>query len=115
MTSLNEIADAAFENSKRHGFWDDEPSRESDYLHYIGNKLMLVVGEVSEAHEELRAGRPLSWHREDGKPEGIASELADIIIRVGDLAGRLGIDLEAIVAEKHAFNLTREHKHGKAF
>ena len=42
----------------------------------------------------------------------MASELADIVIRVGDLAERLGIDLGRAVEEKHAFNLTRAMKHG---
>ena len=48
----------------------------------------------------------------DVKPEGIPIELADVIIRVLDLCGRYGIDIEAAIREKHAYNLTREHRHG---
>jgi NTP pyrophosphatase (non-canonical NTP hydrolase) len=100
----------------------------------IGNKLMLIVGEVSEAHEEIRAGidpretyyptktptapawmtQPLDLHTVH-KPEGVPSELADIVIRVADLAGALGIDLAGAIKEKQAYNATRPHKHGKKF
>ena len=48
-----------------------------------------------------------------GKPEGYPTELADIIIRTLDLAYMLGIDIDAAVQEKLAFNATRGHKHGK--
>lgn len=47
-----------------------------------------------------------------GKPVGFPSELADIIIRVADLAGRLGIDLDAEIQRKFAFNRTRDRMHG---
>lgn len=46
------------------------------------------------------------------KPCGFPSELADIVIRVGDLAFRLGIDLEKAVEEKMKYNRTREFLHG---
>lgn len=82
-----------------------------------GNRLLLIVGEVIEAHEEIRAGRDLTetYHREDGKPEGVPSEVADILIRLLDFAGEYGIDLAAITEEKLAFNSTRPYKHGKNF
>lgn len=51
-------------------------------------------------------------HRETLKPEGFASELADVLIRVFDLAGALGIDLEDAVQSKMAYNKTRPHRHG---
>ena len=46
------------------------------------------------------------------KPEGFPTELADVVIRVGDLAGRLGIDLAAVIGEKMAYNITRPYRHG---
>ncbi len=49
------------------------------------------------------------------KPEGFASELADIIIRLGDMSGDLGIDLDYEINRKLAFNATRAYKHGKQF
>jgi hypothetical protein len=47
------------------------------------------------------------------KPVGFMSELADIVIRVFDLTGALGGDLDAAVRYKMAYNKTRKHKHGK--
>lgn len=47
------------------------------------------------------------------KPKGFDIELADIIIRVGDLAGALDIDLDAAVQRKHAYNVGRPRKHGR--
>ena len=42
----------------------------------------------------------------------LADELADIIIRTGDLAGCLGIDLDAAVTAKMAVNRQRPYKFG---
>lgn len=50
-----------------------------------------------------------------GKPVGFESELADIMIRVGDLAGMLKIDLTRATREKMRYNETRPRKHGKAY
>lgn len=47
-----------------------------------------------------------------GKPCGIPSELADIVIRVMDACGRYGIDLERAITEKMAYNATRPRRHG---
>lgn len=102
---------------------------------YLGNRLMLIVGEASEAHEEIRAGRPVdeTYYGTDAhgqlifpgspyiregvipKPEGVPSELADIFIRLMDYSQELGIDIAAIVKEKLEYNSTREYLHGKKF
>lgn len=119
--TLAEIQAAAHENSRAHGFWDDQPADDSvesvAFATYLGNKLMLTVGEVAEGHEELRKNPDPRhiYYRADGKPEGMPFELADVIIRVADIAQRIGVDLGALVAEKHAYNLTRPPKHGKEF
>ena len=39
-------------------------------------------------------------------------ELADILIRVGDLARHCDLDLETAVKEKMEFNSTRGYRHG---
>ncbi len=46
------------------------------------------------------------------KPEGIAIELADAIIRILDYCGHAGIDMDAAIRIKHQYNLTRSYRHG---
>lgn len=46
------------------------------------------------------------------KPEGIAVELADVILRTLDLMAALGVDVDAVVMAKHRYNLGREYRHG---
>lgn len=86
-------------------------------------RLLLMVGELIEAHEELRAGHGVNdiyySDSEVGpstKPEGYAVEVADAIIRAFDDVGKNDINIGDVIAEKLAFNAKRAHKHGgKAF
>jgi len=103
-----------------HGFWEDRKT--IPFTQLIATKLMLIVSEAAEALESLREseqGTIRTWlsypngRDSVGKPEGFASELADIVIRVADLAEYLGIDLETVIAQKEAFNRTRPYMHGK--
>ena len=105
---------------------------------YYTARLALITTEVAEAIEELRHGRAVDetyYLYEDGgeavargnrpasvdpldkprKPEGVPSELADVVIRSFDFAHEADIDLAAIIEEKLAYNKTREHRHGKQF
>lgn len=47
-----------------------------------------------------------------GKPEGVASELADVFVRLLDTCAHLGIDLEKEFVKKMDYNDTRMHRHG---
>lgn len=80
---------------------------------YIAAKLALIHSEVSEGLEALRDGDlALRIDPERGKPEGLESELADILIRTLDLAEALGMDMGKTMAVKMAYNEGRPHKHG---
>lgn len=92
-------------NATNHGFWD--PPRN------IGEALALIHAEVSEALEAYRDADMDTHTTADGKPEGFGVELADIVIRVLDLAQGLDYDLALLMANKHVYNLTRTYKHGK--
>ena len=56
-----------------------------------------------------------TYYSDDGKPEGVPAELADVVIRCFDMADYYGINLEAAIIEKMEFNKTRPYKHGKQF
>jgi NTP pyrophosphatase (non-canonical NTP hydrolase) len=78
----------------------------------IPELLCLVHSEVSEALEEYRSGSKGTRLGDGGKPEGLPIELADVIIRVCDMAEYLGIDIENAIVAKHAYNKTRPYRHG---
>lgn len=77
-------------------------------------KTALVGCEVSEAIEELRNGHEPTelYESEGGKPEGYGVELADVVIRVFDLAYMLNIDLTHIMEDKLRANKRRGQMHG---
>lgn len=83
----------------------------------FGDECMLIVTEVAEAMEEHRDGAPPDdtyyEHTSVGfKPMGIPSELADVVIRTMNVASKYGIDLEAAIQEKMAYNALRPVQHG---
>lgn len=49
---------------------------------------------------------------DQGKPEGVAAEFADVLIRIADWCGKHNIPLEEALRAKMAFNKTRPHRHG---
>jgi NTP pyrophosphatase (non-canonical NTP hydrolase) len=104
------MSDKAHEMSRSKGWYDGENA-----VRNVPEMLALIHSEVSEALEEYRVSDSLadtSIRDEKGKPVGFASEIADVVIRIGDLCGYLGIDLESAVEAKMAFNATRPHRHG---
>jgi len=84
------------ENAVKHGWWEKQ---EADH---IPEKLCLVHAEVSEALEAFRVN---NWKL-------FKEELADIMIRVMDLAENFDINLETEIYIKHEYNKKRSYRHG---
>lgn len=107
---LGEIAKEAFEGASANG-WHDPIIDEHGILRLTSTfeRLGLVHSEVSEAYEAFRKHGTKGWYGPDDKPEGMESELADVIIRVCELAYFFypQYDLDVAVANKMKYNATR--------
>lgn len=128
---LDDLQHAAYEIAASKGFHSprliDGVERDASF----GERIALIHEETTEALMAHRNGADL-YLEVDGKPEGILPELADIVIRVLDLAEELrraritrrdpdipGSNLPdlptlaAVIQVKMAYNTRRPPGHGK--
>lgn len=78
----------------------------------FGDLIALLHSEVTEALEAYRIHQMKSYTSPDGKPADVASEFADVLIRLLDACDIYGIDLQAEYERKMAYNRTRDQRHG---
>jgi NTP pyrophosphatase (non-canonical NTP hydrolase) len=94
MKSIKQWQEEIHENAINHGWYDENRP--------ILELLCLIHSEVSEALEAYRK-------RDYGN---FKEEMADIVIRVFDMAEYLDIDIETEMDKKHEINKNRSYKHG---
>ena len=96
MKTMREWAKEIHENAVAHGWWEEDRT--------ISEICALIHSELSEALEEARAARPMMYVMDEyngeyiqnpkyfgaKKPEGIAVELADAVIRMLDWMAHCG-------------------------
>lgn len=123
--TLNALAQQIHATAKEKGWWDDGAQSRS-----LGDQFANFHAEISEAWEEYRkfgmeggyfiyagSGTSLSVSHQEAlargaKPEGIAVELADCIIRILDTCAAYDIPIDEALQLKLAYNQTRPHRHG---
>lgn len=100
--TMNRIASEAFANSKDKGFHDDDATAP---LAFALARVALIGTELSEFVEEVR--------KPEWSEDAMAEELADAVIRIGDLAASMGLDLGNALVNKMEKNRSRPKMHGK--
>ena len=113
--ALARIVSDCFENARDKGFWSSRHPAEA---------IALIHSELSELLEAFRLEEPpfdifnvMSEKKELGNIPLAMEELADVAIRVFDMAGRYfePEKFARVILDKMNYNKTRPYKHGKSF
>jgi len=142
MTTIKNLQEDIHSTNVEKGFWDnnlkiesieDEDFRNAVKQAFRGQRLALVTSEISEALEVIRKrdvklisnsvkaviedadGEYFVKTFEDFVKDSYQDEIADSVIRLLDIAGGEGIDLEWHILQKLRYNKTRAKMHGKRF
>ena len=85
MIDLNKLAAQIHDAAVNKGFWNVEDA--------MTKHLVKMVSELGEVVQADRAGVMFEIDAFSGKPEGVAAELADLIMMLLDMCAQLGVSL----------------------
>ena len=100
---IHNLIEEAHQTAVMKGWWPENRS--------VGEVVALMHSELSEALEEYRENGLIDSYA-DSKPEGVTSELADVLIRIFDFCGKYQLPLGKILLEKMEYNKKRPYRHG---
>lgn len=105
--AINIFAAHAHAEARRNGWYHDPETGKLIDIN-VGEQLGLIHTEISEATQGHRSN---AMDKHLPHRRAVEVELADAVIRIGNLATHLGLDLGGAVDEKIAYNAVREdHK-----
>lgn len=104
--TLEKLMKESNETAKKKGWWDEE----RNFCEIIA----LCHSELSEILEDYRDGKSFTeiFYTSEGKPCGIPTEVADLLIRVADMCEAYKIPIEEALKIKMAYNKGRPYRHG---
>nr|DAI89449.1 MAG TPA: NTP-PPase-like protein [Caudoviricetes sp.] len=110
---INNLVKEIHSKNLEAGWWNDPETGESllnnKFTPYVvATKLLLMVTEIAEATEGYRKNL-----MDDKLPHRsmFEVEMADVLIRLFDIAGAMNFDLDGAIKEKQKFNSVRpDHK-----
>lgn len=112
IAAINRVCEIFHRNATLKGFHPEPPNGELPSS-FVPKAVANIHGEASELWEAYRKG---NLDKPCDKPgTGLtcqSEELADLFIRVCDVAKELGTNLGYAVANKHQYNATRPYRHG---
>jgi len=97
--TMPEVQKMVHDIARSRGWWDNGERN-------FGELIALCHSELSEALEAKRNGEP--WER-------IEEELADVCIRILDMAEYYKLNIYEAIMHKSQINSKRPYKHGKEF
>lgn len=115
MPGLNEIGREAHALAVAKGFWPEDVELGEQFWRDAGIAAFGVAAEGHELADAIRSGDPFAPCDKPVALTRVEEEIADVLLRVLDLAHVLGVDAEKAVARKHAYNRTRPKRNGKVF
>ena len=109
--SINDYAKEIHTTAVEHGWYNDPETGERIQRNF-GEVVALMHSELSESLEHYREGNPLVFIDPNGKPDGMAVELIDCVIRIFDTLHELGVNVEEVLDMKMEYNESRPYRHG---